>query len=181
MCSLPRTERTVWGAIFYLRQWTDPLLLVVVFNYLLVIQCYTEVNNGLADKTSTEPGLRYYKWVCLFTLCMVPKLASSVQLACNLLQNQFIRFKNIMFTSLCWQRHIKTIYYQEHMSPSSPPCLLLLCTIPTAPKGCKMRQLQDRKYWTINDITQLNSTQPEITDAGVWHLYVRIINNITIL
>ena len=26
--------------------------------------------------------------------------------------------------------------------------------------------------------TQLNSTQPEITDAGVWHLYVRIINNI---
>ena len=29
--------------------------------------------------------------------------------------------------------------------------------------------------------TQLNSTQPEITDAGVWHLYVRIINNITIL
>ena len=38
--------------------------LVVVFNYLLVTQCYTEdntvfcfVNNGLADKTSTEPGL----------------------------------------------------------------------------------------------------------------------------
>ena len=30
-------------------------------------------------------------------------------------------------------------------------------------------------------LTQLNSTQPEITDAGVWHLYVRIINNITIL
>ena len=29
--------------------------------------------------------------------------------------------------------------------------------------------------------TQLNSTQPEITDAGVWHLYVRIIINITIL
>ena len=29
--------------------------------------------------------------------------------------------------------------------------------------------------------TQLNSTQPEITDAGVWHLYVRIINNKTIL
>ena len=29
--------------------------------------------------------------------------------------------------------------------------------------------------------TQLNSTQPEITDACVWHLYVRIINNITIL
>jgi len=28
---------------------------------------------------------------------------------------------------------------------------------------------------------QLNSTQLEITDAGVWHLYVRIINNITIL
>ena len=27
----------------------------------------------------------------------------------------------------------------------------------------------------------LNSTQPEITDAGVWHLYVRIINNKTIL
>ena len=27
----------------------------------------------------------------------------------------------------------------------------------------------------------LNSTQPEITDAGVWHLYVRIINNITTL
>ena len=27
----------------------------------------------------------------------------------------------------------------------------------------------------------INSTQPEITDAGVWHLYVRIINNITIL
>jgi len=30
-------------------------------------------------------------------------------------------------------------------------------------------------------VTQLNSTQPEITDAGVWHLYVRIINNKTIL
>jgi len=29
--------------------------LVVVFNYLLVTQCF--VNNGLADKTSTEPGL----------------------------------------------------------------------------------------------------------------------------
>ena len=29
--------------------------------------------------------------------------------------------------------------------------------------------------------TQLNSTQPEITDAGVWHLYVRIIINKTIL
>ena len=28
---------------------------VVVFNYLLVTQCF--VNNGLADKTSTEPGL----------------------------------------------------------------------------------------------------------------------------
>jgi len=27
----------------------------------------------------------------------------------------------------------------------------------------------------------LNSTQPEITDAGVWHLYVRIIINKTIL
>jgi len=36
------------------------LTVVVVFNYLLVTQCYTEdsfVNNGLADKTSTEPGL----------------------------------------------------------------------------------------------------------------------------
>jgi len=29
--------------------------------------------------------------------------------------------------------------------------------------------------------TQLNSSQPEITDAGVWHLYVRIIINKTIL
>jgi len=28
---------------------------------------------------------------------------------------------------------------------------------------------------------KLNSTQPEITDAGVWHLYVRIIINKTIL
>ena len=32
-----------------------------------------------------------------------------------------------------------------------------------------------------NCSTQLNSTQPEITDAGVWHLYVRIIINKTIL
>ena len=32
------------------------------------------------------------------------------------------------------------------------------------------------KFWSDQ-----NSTQPEITDAGVWHLYVRIINNITIL
>ena len=32
-------------------------------------------------------------------------------------------------------------------------------------------------FWS----TQLNSTQPEITDAGVWHLYVRIIINKTIL
>ena len=47
--------------------------------------------------TSASGRTRYYKWVCLFTLCMVPKLASSVQ--SNLLQNQFIRFKNIMFYS----------------------------------------------------------------------------------
>jgi len=36
---------------------TDRETVVVVFNYLLVTQCYTEDNNGLADKTSTEPGL----------------------------------------------------------------------------------------------------------------------------
>ena len=35
--------------------------------------------------------------------------------------------------------------------------------------------------WMMFLLTQLNSTQPEITDAGVWHLYVRIINNKTIL
>ena len=35
--------------------------------------------------------------------------------------------------------------------------------------------------WQINLFLKLNSTQPEITDAGVWHLYVRIINNKTIL
>jgi len=39
-------------------------------------------------------------------------------------------------------------------------------------------------YFTVVtqfSLTQLNSTQPEITDAGVWHLYVRIIINKTIL
>ena len=100
--------------------------------------------------TCASGRTRYYKWVCLFTLCMVPKLASSVQLARNLLQNQFIRFKNIMFTSLCWQRHTKTIYYQEHTSPQSPPCLLLLRTIPTAPKGYKMRRTASTKLLMIH-------------------------------
>ena len=56
----------------------------------------------------------------------------------------------------------------------------------------KTLRLRDRwadvdKSWHVQcsekniNSTQLNSTQPEITDAGVWHLYVRIIINKTIL
>jgi len=46
--------RTACGVRFYV---------VVVFNYLLVIQCY---NNGLADKTSTEPGLAFTQQLELY-------------------------------------------------------------------------------------------------------------------
>ena len=44
-------------------------------------------------------------------------------------------------------------------------------------RGAVISDLLHLVCWT----TQLNSTQPEITDAGVWHLYVRIIINKTIL
>jgi len=47
--------------------------------------------------------------------------------------------------------------------------------------GGRLREKIPQLEPSLDSTTQLNSTQPEITDAGVWHLYVRIIINKTIL
>ena len=72
------------------------------------------------------------------------------------------RITNISISGLRWIKHTTTTTY----------CL----SVPE--KDLYQRKQQQQ---LLKNNSTLNSTQPEITDAGVWHLYVRIINNITIL